>query len=171
MPKSPVTPGLQPGYHLAATGKCWSRGQILKRTYDWSHTSWMIARAKSVAARSMVMSKLLTCDSKLQAGADRSYVIVPPVGFGRTTSCGLSPITQWHDWSCNWSCHLMIGGATRCTISCSVKRLFETCPDLPHDSATGRTTKRTIGRRCHDGLAISRRTQRLIVRSVAARHD
>ena len=48
----------------------------------------MIARAKSVETRSVVMLKLQTCDSKLTAVADRSYVIVPPVVHGGTTSCG-----------------------------------------------------------------------------------
>ena len=63
-PKAPVTPGLRPGYDLPATEKCWNRGQIVEGTYDWSHRSWVIARAKSVVASSMVMQKLLTCDSK-----------------------------------------------------------------------------------------------------------
>ena len=35
------------------------------------------------------------------AVVDRSYVIVPPVVHGRTTSYGRSRITQSHDWSCN----------------------------------------------------------------------
>ena len=58
--KAPVTPGLRPGYDLPATEKCWNRGQIVERTYDWSQTSWVIARAKSVAARSYVMLKPVT---------------------------------------------------------------------------------------------------------------
>ena len=55
--KAPVTPGLRPGYDLPANGKCWNRRKIVERTYDWSQRSWVIARAKSVAARSYVMLK------------------------------------------------------------------------------------------------------------------
>ena len=52
---APVTPGLRPGFDLGATETIWNRGQFAERTYDWSHRSWVIARAKSVAAMSMVM--------------------------------------------------------------------------------------------------------------------
>ena len=38
--KSPVTPGLRPGYDLPATVKCENRGQVVERTYDWSQRSW-----------------------------------------------------------------------------------------------------------------------------------
>ena len=55
--KAPVAPGLRPGYDLPATGKCWNRGQIVERMYDWSQRSCVIARAKSVAARSWSCSK------------------------------------------------------------------------------------------------------------------
>ena len=34
-----------------------NRGQIVERTYDWLQRSWVIARAKSVVTRSMVMFK------------------------------------------------------------------------------------------------------------------
>ena len=54
---APVTPGLRSGYDLPATEKCWNRGQIVLRTYDWSQRSWVIAMAESVVARSMVMFK------------------------------------------------------------------------------------------------------------------
>ena len=43
------------GYDLPATEKCWNRGQIVERAYGWSQRSWVIARAKLVAARSYVM--------------------------------------------------------------------------------------------------------------------
>ena len=44
-----------------------------------------------------------------------------------------------------------IGGATRPTTSRSVVRLLANYyPDLSRDLATGVTTIRTIGRRCHD---------------------
>ena len=53
--KATVTPGLRPGYDLPAT----ENGSIVERTYDWSQRSydwsqrsWVIARGKSVAARS-----------------------------------------------------------------------------------------------------------------------
>ena len=55
--KAPVAPGLRPGYDLPATEKCWNHGQIVERTYDWLQRSWVIARAKSVAARSWSFSK------------------------------------------------------------------------------------------------------------------
>ena len=42
---------------LAATEKCLILGQIVERMHDWSQRSWVIAMAKSVAARSMVMFK------------------------------------------------------------------------------------------------------------------
>ena len=57
--KAPVTQGLRPGYDLATTEFFRNRGQIVERTHDWSRRSWMIARAKSVAARSWSCSKLL----------------------------------------------------------------------------------------------------------------
>ena len=62
--KNPVTPGLRPGFDLPAIEKCFNRGQIEERTYDWSQRSydwsqrsWAITRGKSVATRSMVMFK------------------------------------------------------------------------------------------------------------------
>ena len=53
--KAPVAPGLR--HDLPATEKCLNRGQIVERTHDWSQRSWVIARAKSVAARSWSCSK------------------------------------------------------------------------------------------------------------------
>ena len=76
--KAPVTPGLRPGYDLPATEKCWNRWQIVDRTYDWSQRLWVIARAKSVAARSMVMFK--TSNLRFQIVGGRGYVFC-----GRTT--------------------------------------------------------------------------------------
>ena len=55
--KAPVTSGLRPGYDLPATEKCRNRGQIVERTYNCSQRSWVIARAKSVAARLYIMFK------------------------------------------------------------------------------------------------------------------
>ena len=87
--KAPITPGLRRGYDLPATEKCWNRGQIVERTYDWSRRShdwsqrsWVIARAKSVVARSWSCSNPShtglttrirpTCDRKmLQSWANR----------------------------------------------------------------------------------------------------
>ena len=88
----------------------------------------------------------------------------------------------WHDWSCNWSCHLAIGGATRPTEWRSVVGLVANCPDLSRDFATGGTSNRTIGRRCHDSSCypspdatidrtIDHRLPRLIVRLIAGLHD
>ena len=71
--KAPVTPGLRPGYDQAATENCWNLGQIVKRTYDWSHRSCVIARANPVAARSMVMFK--TSNLQLQIVSGRRYVL------------------------------------------------------------------------------------------------
>ena len=86
---APVTPGLRPGYDLPATEKCWNRGPIVERTYEWSHRSydwsqrsWVIARAKSVATMSWSCSKPShtglttrlrpTCDRKmLESWANR----------------------------------------------------------------------------------------------------
>ena len=68
--KAPVTPGLRPGYDLPATETCWNRGQIVERTYDWSQRSWVIAKAKSVAARSMVN---LSCSKLLKPQSHRAY--------------------------------------------------------------------------------------------------
>ena len=55
---------VRPGYDLPATEKCWNRGPIVERRYDWSQRSygwwqrsWVIARGKSVAARSWSCSK------------------------------------------------------------------------------------------------------------------
>ena len=66
--KTPVTPGLQPGYDLPATGKCWNRGHVVERTYDWSQRSWVIARAKSVVTRSMVMFKTSNMPFQIVSG-------------------------------------------------------------------------------------------------------
>ena len=135
MPKSPVTPGLQPGYHLAATGKCWSRGQILKRTYDWSHRSWMIARAKSVATRWMVMLK--TSNLRFQIASGRRLVL-----RDRTTSRVWSHHQLWiiadhavarlvvqlvvspDDWWCHPLYDIMFGKATIRDLSRFVARLW-----------------------------------------------
>ena len=57
--KAPVTPGLRPGSDLLATGKCWNRGQIVERTYDWSQRSCVIARAKSVAGYDVAAAKTI----------------------------------------------------------------------------------------------------------------
>ena len=81
--KTPVTPGLRPGYDLyATTEKSCSRWHVVERTYDCSQRSWVIARAKSVATRSWPCSKSShtglttrlrpTCDRKmLQSWANR----------------------------------------------------------------------------------------------------
>ena len=58
LPKAPVTPGLRPGYDLATTDFfSRNRGQIVQRKHDWSHRSWVIARAKYVVTKSIVMFK------------------------------------------------------------------------------------------------------------------
>ena len=72
--------GIGPGYDLAATGKCWNRGQIVQMTHNWSQRSWVINRANSVATRSMV--KVKTSNLRFQIVSGRrpmSYVIAPPV--------------------------------------------------------------------------------------------
>ena len=61
-----------------------------------------------------------------------------------------------------------IGRATGRATCRLVVRLLVTCPDLSHDVVTGGTTNRTIGRGCHDGRAIRRRTERLIVGEAGA---
>ena len=48
---------LKPQSHQFTTEKCWNRGKIVERTYDWSHISWVITRAKSVVSSLMVMFK------------------------------------------------------------------------------------------------------------------
>ena len=78
--KAPVTPGLRPVYDLPATGKCWNRGQIVERTYDWSQRSWVIARAKPVAARSWSCSKLLK--SLTHRAYDQVTTYLPPNNVG-----------------------------------------------------------------------------------------
>ena len=78
----PVTPGLRPGYDVAATNTIWNRRQIVERTYDWSHRSWVIA------TRSMVMFK--TGNLRFQIGwyhersYDRSYIAKIDRTIGRT---------------------------------------------------------------------------------------
>ena len=67
--------------------------------------------------------------------------------------------------------HLAIGGASRRMSSRSVVGLFATCPDLSHDVATGGTTNRTIGRRCHDWSFDTSPDAIFIVISVARYHD
>ena len=51
-------------YDVAATKTIRNHRQIAERTYDWSQRSWVIARGKSVATRSMVMFK--TCNLRFQ---------------------------------------------------------------------------------------------------------
>ena len=54
--------------------KCRNRGQIVERTHDWSRRSWMIASAKSVAARSWSCSKLLKPQSHRDYGQVTTYL-------------------------------------------------------------------------------------------------
>ena len=68
---APVKPQSHRAYGQV-TEKCWNRGQIVERTYDWSQRSWVVARAKSVAARSMVMFK-----GVLGGTTSRSLVSMP----------------------------------------------------------------------------------------------
>ena len=51
----PSHTGLRSSYDLPAIEKCYNRGQIEERTYDWWQRPWVIARGKSVATKSMVM--------------------------------------------------------------------------------------------------------------------
>ena len=77
---SPSHTGLTAGYDLPAAEKCWNRGQIVERTYYWSQRSWMIARAKSVAARSWSCSKLLKPQS--HRAYDEVTTYLPPTNVG-----------------------------------------------------------------------------------------
>ena len=85
---NPVTPGLRLGYDLPAIEKCWNRGQIVERTYNWSQRSWVIVIAKSVVAKSMVMFN--TSNLRFQivwchdVSYDRSYVATIDRTIGRT---------------------------------------------------------------------------------------
>ena len=90
--KAPVTPGLRPGYDLHATEKCWNRGQIVERTYDWSQRSWVIARATS--ARSMVMFK--TSNLRFGATIDRT------IGR-RSQRLIVRSVARCYNWSCDRS--------------------------------------------------------------------
>ena len=56
------------GYYLPATETCWNRGQVVERMYDWSQRSWVIARAKSVVTRSMVMFKTSNLRFQIESG-------------------------------------------------------------------------------------------------------
>ena len=69
---SPNHTGLTTRLRPTCDRKVWNRGQIVERTYDWSHRSWVIARAKSVAARSMVIFKTYNPRFKIISG--RRYV-------------------------------------------------------------------------------------------------
>ena len=110
-----------------------------QRSYDWLQRSWLIARGKSVAARSWSCSKPShtglttrlrpTCDRKmLQSWANRRKnvrLVAEVVGvrkgqISRNKVDGhvqnLKPAIpnrmRSHEWSCNWSCHLTTGGTT-----------------------------------------------------------
>ena len=80
---------VRPSYYC--TEKCCNRGQIVERTYDWSQRSWVIARAKSAVARSMVMFKtvnLLSCDRSLHPTIGRTIgVQVPRLIVRSVTGC------------------------------------------------------------------------------------
>ena len=114
-----------------------NRRQIVERTYDWSHKSWVIAWGKSVATKLMVMFK--TCNQLFQ------------IISGRTIS--------------HWSCHLTTGGTTTNrlltdTIKCGdvsgVQVTHHTMPDARFYRSQNSTIDRTI----------DRRGPRLIVRSI-----
>ena len=84
-PKAPVTPHLRP---ICDRKKCWNRGQIVERMYDWSQRSLVIARVKLIVARSMVMFK--TSNLQFQIvwchgwSYDRSKVATIDRTIGRT---------------------------------------------------------------------------------------
>ena len=74
--KVPVKLGLRPGCDLPATDFFWNRGQVVERMYGWSHRSWVIARANSVAAKSYVMFKTshIGLMAKLRRSCDQNYL-------------------------------------------------------------------------------------------------
>ena len=100
-----------------------------QRSYDWSHRSWVIARGKSVAARSWSCSKPShtgfttrlrpTCDRKmLQSWANRRKNVrlvaevvrlVAEVVGDRKGQISRNKVDGHVQ---NWSCHLTTGGTT-----------------------------------------------------------
>ena len=65
---------------MPATEKCWNCGQIVERTYDWSHRSWVIVKGANQSQQGRwSRSKIVTCDSKSQAVARLAgQLVVPP---------------------------------------------------------------------------------------------
>ena len=142
--KAPVTPGWRPGYNLPAIEKCWNRGQIVERTYDWSQRSWVIARGKSVATRSMVIFK--TCNLRF-------------LRIGTRTIDGTIGRTMLR---------LIVRSVVRC-FDCSYDRSFgATIATIDLRSAVG-SNDRSLDQSYH--RATDHCTPRLIVRSVTGCHD
>ena len=176
-----------PGYDLAATEKCWNRGQIVQRTHNWSQRSWVINRANSVATRSMV--KFKTSNLRFQIVSGRrpmSYVIAPPVveyrGRPSRTIGRMHLVVPSGDLLCHPSCNITFGSAITRDLSRLVARLCNWWYDqLCDGSQMPRMGVRSVAGpddlsydRSQDAIidhVIGRRITRLIVRAVAGRHD
>ena len=134
--KAPVTPAIRPGCDLATTEHFWKRRQIVERTHGWSQMSWMIAMAKSVAARSMVMFKMSNLRFQIVSG--RIQVL-----RDRTTSRAWLHHQLWmiadhevarlvaqlvvtsNGWWCHPLCDITFSSATTRDLSRFVARLFD----------------------------------------------
>ena len=132
--KAPVTPGLRPGYDLPVTEKCLNRGQIVERTYNRSQRSWVIARAKSVAARSYVMLKPSHTGftTRLRRSFDQDNL--------ESYTYRRQIVERTYDWSQrSWVIARGKSVATRSMV------MFKTC-NLRFQIVSGRTISRATGR-------------------------
>ena len=123
----PVTPGLRPGYDVAATKTIWNRREIVGRTYDWSQRACVLARGKSVATRSMVMFK--TCNLRFQIGS----LVVEELNLEKipTQSCLMSFDCQSHLFSFTVTSGVMISRPCRTSYQSSPSSAI---PCFPRDS-------------------------------------
>ena len=156
----PVTPGLRPGYDVAATKTIWNRRQIVERTHDWSHRSWVIARANQSQQGRWSCSKLLTCDSKsFRATIDRA--------IGRNSQrLIVRSVARWcYDWSCDRSLNNTIDRTIGLRVQRLIVRSVTGCHECSYDRSHDATIARTTGRRMQRSIdrSIGRRPSRLIV--------
>ena len=67
---------------FTSTEKCWNRGQIVERTYDWSLRLWVIARGK--ISRSKVVAMFKTNHT----GLTTSYVVAATITIWNSRQFG-----------------------------------------------------------------------------------
>ena len=75
---------------IPAIEKCLNRGPIVARTYDWSQRSWVIARDKSVATRS-IDGHVQNCSCHITTGGTTNLFLTAII------QCGDVSVAEFHD--------------------------------------------------------------------------